>query len=241
MKFVTSIPPAEKKEKGEFGIAKVSMINGNVKVEMKSTDGVYTIKKEDVPEYFPYKERAVILAHVTMSQDGQQMLYAAPARGDYDAKFTHIGNENEKPAPQSNQYGQSFKVIFEIIQKGWAGAKLIKWYNLQEHKEGYNSYCLFKKNEDGNLAIDGFGQKYEELCDLFRATGISEIEIPYTENPLPNIQDAILSADKKFIIGLSLNTKSNYLDVMVQENFDLDLSEDVGSEVEPTTGELLED
>lgn len=219
MKSETSNPPQEKKTKGEFGIAKVTMVNGNVKVEMKSTDSVYTIKKEDVPEYFPYKDKAVLMAHVTMTQDGQQMLYATPARGDYAAKFICIGKEGEPPVARTNQYGQSFGVIVEIKNNAWAGARAIKWFNLQEYKEGYSTYCVFGKDENGNVKIDGWGKPYEELTEFVTATGLENVDIPYSENPLPAIQKAILEIGKDFLIGLSLNTKSNYIDVVIQEDF----------------------
>lgn len=214
--------------KGVFGIAKVSMGNGNAKVEMKSTEEVFQIKREALPDYFPYQEKKAIQCHVTMNDKGDKMMYAMPAHGEWESKFLFIGQEHEKPVAKVNQYGSSFGVVLEITQTGWKGARMVKWFNLQEPKEGYKSYCRFGKDEDGNLTIDGYGTKCEEMIEFFHAVGIWETNIKYSENPLPDIQKAIQDAGKMFISVVSLNTKSNYMDVNIQEPLSFDLGEDGG-------------
>ena len=221
MKAVTSIPPKPKLEKGEFGIARVSMFNDSqVKLEMKASGNVFMLTRADLPAYFPWKEQSYLDSFLTLDETAKTVMYAMPARGDYDAKFICFGwKEDEPPTMNTNQYGISFSVMSEITTKAWAGSRATTFFNFNEKKEGYNTYNVLRKDENGNVALDGFGKGHDALVEFMKAVGVYDMDFPYSENPLPAWQKAIKEVNRKYIVSLSFNALKNRMDVSIQSDF----------------------
>ena len=213
-------------KKGERGIAKVSMIaGGNVKVTMQESGNSYNITKDDLPKYFPFREGKEIKCTVTLDGETNAVMYANPVSGDYKVKFAHIGKEDEVPAPVTRQGAKgaftAFDVFVVITEGAWRGASGVRFLNPS----------LFKKDEDGNLWVDGYGKALTDLTEFLDVTGLSALDIKYSENPLPEIQRLALELGKEFM--------ASFLDGKVQslsEYFSLD----DGFEPQPTPEDRLQ-
>lgn len=225
-------------KKGERGIARVRMMEGNkVQITMQESGNPYNITKDDLPEYFPWRTGKEIKCSVTLDGETNAVVYANPATGDYKVKFRNIGKEDKIPAPVTRQGAkgafQAFDVFLTITEGAWKGACGVCFLNPS----------LFKKDEEtGNLWIDGYGKALDDLKEFLDVTGLSNLEIPYSENPLPEIQAKAWEMDKEFMASFldgKVQSLSDYFDLSEVSGF-TDLEKDA-PKAEPTANGLLED
>jgi len=188
-------------EKGVRGLAEVIKLSDeNLRVDFEDNKGSFNIKVEEdsIPESFPFKvmkKDGKIKVSVTMNKDGNKILFAVPASGEYEAKFDKmVAAEGQEPVAETKQgkkgkpYKQ-FAVLIEVLDKRWSGARY--WYPM---------YPNFGQDEDGNLAVAGSGSGSDALFDFLEATGVSQHLIPFSENPLPEIQRIAQAEEKTFKI-----------------------------------------
>ena len=216
-------------KKGERGIARVRMMDGNkVQITMLESGNSFNITKDDLPEYFPWRAGKEIKCAVTLDGETNAVVYANPVTGDYKVKFRNIGKEDEVPAPVTRQGAkgafQAFDVFVTITEGAWKGACGVRFLNP----------ALFKKDEEtGNLWIDGYGKALDDLKEFLDVTGLSDLDIPYSENPLPEIQAKAWELGKEFM--------ASFLDGKVQSLSDYFDLEEEAPKTEPAANGLLED
>lgn len=207
--MVNRVKGDSKFAKGRRGLAELVRLNeGMIRIDFEKTEKLeaesFNLKVsygEDgtVPEYVPVKKMrdgAKIRVSATMNEDGTALLFAVPASGEFDAKLDKFnatdGNEpvaETKPGKKSGTSYKIFSVLIEITSGVWKGAKYF-----------YSMYPNFGKDEGGMLAVAGSGSGSDALYDFMEATGVVEHEIPFSENPLPEIQKIALEENRQFRI-----------------------------------------
>lgn len=211
------ITQSEKKDykKGERGIANVSIMEGDkIRLTILSSGNEYNLRKEDLPDYFPFRVGRQFRAYVTLDGDSNKILYANPATGDYKSRLHHINKDGEIPAIITRN-GADGKYLafdtFHIITEGsWMGACGVHFLNPQ----------FFKEDEDGNLWINGFGKNFQNLSNFMEVTGVANVNIPFSENPLPEIQKMALEIGKEYMASYGEGKIQSLSDYFSLENDD---------------------
>ena len=194
--------------KGRRGLAELVRLDANrARIDFEKTDkekeesfNINVSYGEDgtIPEYVPVKKMkdgAKIRVSATMNEDGSSLLFAVPASGEFDAKLDKfVAKEGEQPVPETRKGKkgkdyQTFAVLIQITTGPWKGANYF-----------YQMYPNFGKDEDGNLAISGSGSGSDALFDFMEAVGVVNYTIPFSENPLPEIQKLALEENRDFRI-----------------------------------------
>lgn len=207
--MVNRVKGENKFAKGRRGLADLVRLDaGRVRIDFEKLENeekapsfpINVTYGEDgtIPEYVPVKrmkDGAKIRASVTMNEDGSAILFATPANGEFDAKLDKfVAKEGEQPVPESRpgKKGKPYKVfavLLQITSGPWAGCNC--WYQM---------YPNFGKDEAGMLAVSGEGTGSDALYDFMEATGVTDHEIPFSENPLPEIQRLALAENRNFRI-----------------------------------------
>lgn len=195
--------------KGRRGLAELVRLSADkVRIDFEKTEklaeesfNLIVSFGEDgtIPEYVPVrkmKDNAKIRVSATMNEDGTALLFAVPASGEFDAKLDKFnapeGQEpvaETKPGKKPGTSYKTFSVLIEIISGVWKGAKYF-----------YSMYPNFGRDDDGNLAVSGSGSGSDALFDFMEATGLVEQTIPFSENPLPELQKLALEENRAFRI-----------------------------------------
>lgn len=200
-------------EKGRRGLANVVKLSETtLRVDFEATErekaesfNVKITGEDTLPEYFPFKRmkaNGVVKVSATMNKEGDKILFANPANGEFEGHFNKIPcPEGQEPAPETKpgKKGKPYKQFAVLIEvDNQVGTKDL-W-------KGCNYWVPFYPNfgpdADGNLAVAGTGSGSDALYDLMEATGVGDNVIEYSENPLPDIQ-RVAQAEKrsfKFIV-----------------------------------------
>ena len=217
-------------KKGRRGLAQiVKLSDENMRVDFAPTDKEATesfnIKvvygeKGTVPEYLPFKKMKVngkLGVSATMNVEGDAVLFAVPASGEYEARFNKmVAPEGQEPVSETKQgkkgtYKQ-FATLIEITDGPWKGTNYWKPF-----------YPNFGKDEAGNLAVAGSGSGSDALFDFLDCTQVVNHTIPFSENPLPEIQTIAQKEDARFKIIV----QKGWIDMLVKPLEDGDAFEDV--------------
>lgn len=232
-------------DKGRRGLAQiVKLSDENMRVDFEATDKEkaesFNVKvvygeKGTVPDYLPFKKMKAngkLGASVTMNVEGDTVLFAVPSSGEYEARFNKmVSPEGQAPVAETKQgkkgtYKQ-FAVLIEITDGPWKGTNYWKPY-----------YPNFGKDEAENLAVAGSGSGSDALFDLLECTKVVNHEIPFSENPLPEIQKIAQEEDARFKIIV----QKGWIDMLVKplEDGDAFLEEDtVDTEFKSPMGEEI--
>lgn len=237
----------EKGEKGEARLIKVSANKARVKflesgkeypIEVKQGD--YDTEGVTLPNHVPFADiplpkdgkASSINISATMTKDGKRVLYASPWSGEFEVKFIGFkAEENSAPVPDVHQgkKGKAFSTftpILEVVEGGWKG---LKYFN--------SLYLNFGADENEMLAVTGGGEGSDNLADFGDCIGVDFNSIPYSENPLPEIQEKALEIGRTFKIVVVKGWIKSYLagfsDDFVDEVLDAETVEE--------TNPILED
>jgi len=195
-------------EKGRRGLADVTKLNDTMlRVDFEATEKEkaesFSVKvtEDSIPEYFPFKNMKVngkTKVSATMNDKGDKILFANPANGEFEGHFNKMPcPEGQQPAPETKpgKKGKDYKQFAVLIEvDAMVGTKAL-WKGCNYWKPFYPN---FGKDEDGNLAVAGQGSGSDALYDLLEATGVNEHTIPFSENPLPEIQTIAQAENRKF-------------------------------------------
>ena len=235
----------EAEEKGVRGLASATKIGDDkLRVVFEDNKGTFllTVGEDTLPEYFPFskmRKEGTINISATMNKEGTKILFANPASGEYEARFNKMvapeGQEpvaETKPGTKGKPYKQ-FAVLIEIvgvkksdgITSTWKGANLYK-----------PLYPNFAPDEDGNLAISGGGSGSDTLYDFLEATGVSNHNIPFSDNPLPEIQRIAQKENRTFKVILQKGWIDMIIPPMLDDAFELedDFFEEKSTETKET-------
>jgi hypothetical protein len=192
----------EKGDRGNAVITKLSDTHIRVNFENNKEFNIQADEegKLPVPDAFPIKKikkDGTLRANLTLNKDGNKILFASPQNGDFSAKFEKIvAKKDAEPAPTTYQgkYGpfQMFGVLLKITEGNWKGTSVY-------HGLSYR----FGEDEAGNLAIAGDGDWANALYDFLNAVGVTDHDIPFSENGLPEINKIALEEDRDIRIIMS--------------------------------------
>lgn len=237
-------------EKGEGGEALITKLDDNrARVDFVESGKSYNIQvvvgnvyedeKASMPEHFPFKAMAVnksLKVRATLDKEGQRVLFVSPYSGEYRVKFTNFAGstDEQKPAPEEkmgkgNRPYRVFGAILEIVEGRWKGCRLYS-----------RLYANFGKDpEDGMLAVSGSGKGSDNLQDFLDACGVEYTTIPYSENPLPEIEEMAKAAERIFSVMIVGGWVENYVMGLEDDAFAEALAE--SNAVNEEVNELLKD
>lgn len=194
-----------------------------------------------VPEYFPFKKMkdgSKVMASVTMDEAGKRMLFSVPASGYFEAKFDKfITGEEDAPVMESKKGKKNtyryFDCLFELTGGNWQNLQ-IKDGVWKGAKYWFRLYDNFAENESGGLAVAGSGDGSNNLSDFLDAVVGGGEQIPFSENPLPEIQKIAHEEDRRF----NLNVAKGWVVSIVVP---LDMDEEIGFLEEEEIPEALKE
>jgi hypothetical protein len=223
-------------ERGEAVLVKVSDTKARVeflesgnKYEVSVKQGAYDDETTTIPEHVPFKKMKVgstLRLSATMTQDGKRLLYASPWSGELQVKFVGFkAKEGEAPVPEEkvgkqNKPYRIFTPILEVVSGTWKGLQY----------RNNNLYDKFVAHEDGMMAIGGSSESANNLSDFLDCIGVDISTIPFSENPLPEIQELALEANKEFSVIIVKGWIATYV-----AGLDVDSDDYVDEEI-PTEG-----
>lgn len=236
----------EKGEKGEARLIKVSPNKARIKFLESGNEYLIEVKQGDyntegvtLPIHVPFSnipfkngQTSSISINATMSKDGKRVLYATPWSGEFEVKFVGFrAGKDQDPVPEVRQGKKgkpfsTFTPILEVVEGNWRG---LRFYN--------SLYFNFGADENGMLAITGGGEGSDNLADFGDCIGVDFNSIPYSENPLPEIQEKALEMGRTFTVMVVKGLIKSYIAGFNDEYVDSVL-EDV---VEPEENEILAD
>lgn len=249
-------------EKGEFGEAYLIKVNGTkARVKFLATENEYLINvvqgnyDEDgvtLPNHVPFlsidpKSPLKVSATMTKesdpkSPDKNRVLYCSPWSGTLSrAKFRGFktAGENQPPIAET-KVGKGNKPytictpIIEIVGGDWKGLQ----YRNNNLLLGNSKGLFFLPDENGMLGISSFEQA-QQLVNFGDCVGGSYFfeSIPFSENPLPEIQEKALELDREFDIQIVKGWIEEYI-----PPFNIDPDEYIEEETSvEETNPILED
>ncbi len=221
---------------GDKGEAVVTKLDDNrIRLDFTETEKSYNFvvsqgnvfeedSKANVPEHFPFKNMKIekqIRVRATLNSDGSKVLYVNPYSGEYTVRFMKFQSPDENSSPvmetlkgkskngKENTY-QAFYPFLEITKGVWKGCRLRG--NL------YNNFG--KDPDDAMLTIVGTGKGSDNLEDFLDACGVEYVSIPFSENPLPEIQKSAIEAGREFSVMLVNGWIENYVTGLDDDAFD---------------------
>lgn len=196
----------ESTAKGKRGVGSLVKLAGN-KVRMDFEDETQIgieVSEETVPEILrkvlaKMPDNAKISVDITFDEPQTKILFVKPLTGTYDFKFIKFwATEGQKPAIEQKKgkgnkpYGQ-FSASLEIQKK--TGSNSDNWHGVRFSVFFFDS---FGKDEDGNLLVLSKGDNSDFLSDFMDVIGLGNATIPYSENPLPAIEELAIAEGRIF-------------------------------------------
>lgn len=178
-----------------------------VSYELKVTYG----EDGTIPDYIPLKKikpNQKISLSATMSEDGSKILYAVPASGYFEAKFAQFVTKSADEPPvmetkqgKKNSY-RTFAALLEITGGQWNNLPIKEgvWKGAKYYHALYDN---FAENADGGLAVKGSGGGSDNLADFLDAVVGGGEQVPFSENPLPKLQETAYEMDTRFNINVA--------------------------------------
>lgn len=230
----------ESTDKGKHGVGslvRLSPTKARIDFDDK-TQSPIEVSDETFPEillnvFNKMPENAMISVDITLDTSGTRVMFARPLMGTFDFKFKKFyAPKDQKPAIEiktgkgDKAYGQ-FSAVLEVQKK--TGAKNNLWKGAQYSVFFFDA---FGKDEDGNLLVLSKGDNSDFLSDFLDAVGVGSQNIPYSENPLPTIEELALAEARIFSgdVRKVTNKGKSYANVVMLNTFmgteEFDLSDD---------------
>lgn len=171
---------------------------------------VFTGEGKNIPDFFvPMFSKKMpvngsLQVKATLTADNAGLAFIHPANKQVKAKFLFFkGGEESSPVPFTKpgtnpKGGKPFapecSPTLEITEAPWKGCRLY-------FKLGYN---VFGEGSNGTVALyDGTNtkftdQNYAKMKSFINAIGVDLSSVKWSENPLPQIQQLALEANKEF-------------------------------------------
>ena len=193
-------------EKGKHDVGNLVKLDAT-KCRVDFEDGSsanITISTETVPEILlkvleKMPNNSKVGVDLTLDTTEKQILWVKPLVGTFDFKLVKFyAPEGSLPViitklgADGKPYGQ-FSAVVEVQKV--TGSKGELWLGCRYNVQFYNK---FMKNEDGNLVVAPTGASADFLNDFMDVTGAGEHKIPYSENPLPEIEKIALQENRTF-------------------------------------------
>ena len=213
-------------EKGEMGLASFTKLDETrARIDFEESGKSYNIavslgteETNTVPPYFPFKAmkpNGSLKVRVTLNKENNKVLFVSPASGELKVKFVKFASpEGVPPVPEEkmgkgNKPYRCFGTILEVSEGRWKGCQLYS-----------RLYANFGKDpEDGMLAVSGSGKGSDNLQDFLDATGVNYTSIPFSENPLPEIQEQALENARELSVMIVNGWIENFLSGLGDEAF----------------------
>lgn len=248
-------------EKGRRGLAEVVRISAtklrvdfypnedlDQKAESFNVEVVRDGENDTIPEYLPFgklKDGQKFQASVTMNDGGNKILFAVPASGYFEAKFGKFITQNDeapawvtKKSKKGKKNYRDADCLLELTGGVWQGITIKEgvWLGANYF---YRIYDNLVAGEDGNLAVAGSGTGSDNLADFLDAVIDGGEHIPYSENPLPALQDEAYALDRRF----NVNVAKGWV-VGIVKPLSLDDEEEIGflqDDNEPPMDKIVDD
>lgn len=191
-------------EKGKRGVGNlIKLDEQKLRIDFEDGDKTpITISVETVPEILlnvlkKMPNNSKVGVEVTLDISGEKILFVKPLVGTFDLKFVKFyAPEGSLPAPETkmgkgNKPYKQFSAVLEV--QNITGKKSDMWKGVRYNVMFFDN---FGKDEDGNLLVLAKGDNSDFLNDFMDASGAGFHEIPFSENPLPEIEKIILMEDK---------------------------------------------
>ena len=212
------MPIYRTREYGPSGFASVKVERDKVLVEFAETHQTYSIFKEDAPENIITEKY-----FVTLNQDGTKITGMRPPKGTYFAHFANFTHKKDEPPTfkdvpadikrkkDNTTYAVpahlEFTAIFDIDKGKFGGFQVP--YSMW--------YCFKPYGTTGESAISGRGRGKVEEFLLAVGFDFMADSIPYSENVLPELEQAI--RERKGQVVLVLN-EYGYVDSIAEAPLD---------------------
>lgn len=210
----------------EFASGKTCFLNNVVQ------GNPFEDEEANLPQYVPFGPMVVnksIKVNATMNQDGTKAMFVVPSSGEYHVRFVEFASTEDVPCwtekigKGKRPYQYAFPIL-EITDGHWKGCRV--------RGVIYNNFGL--DPDDNCLTIMGSGKGSDNLEDFCVSVGFEYWTVPYTENPLPLIQECALEKSEVFSIILVGGGIENYI-----PNLDDDAFEEPGSSLQNKVEEML--
>ena len=192
---------------GIYGPAQIRLTKKSVQVvfdDKKDEDGAvieegreFEIDRENAPKKLEAGHWSA-----AVSSKGDKLFSVRPLAGTFSAKFLKFAAaQDAKPAPEqeaSSFRGDNGKVIY--------GAPQLKFTAIIKVEGGYEYPVKlpyrFSENDRGNCEITykKLGTQINRLLDFLEYTGVKDMDIPFTDNILPALEEMIQDQDKSFTV-----------------------------------------
>lgn len=200
-----------KKKYGPSGQAQVTVGKRSVVVLMAETRVKYEFPLDSVPKELLNGFTTGQLK-VTLSDDGTRVVGVAPWNEKVIVRVKNFGTDiipvpkhSDKPGhrkdgtefPQDYLY---FNVNMEAISPTkYAGMNIFSTFRYFDEKGGG-----FAPDEDGSgiTTLVGKNQNVQKLESFLQATGVAEVDFPWSDNILPALLAAIRKADREFAVTI---------------------------------------
>lgn len=208
-----------KKRRGPNGPANVKVLKDKVIVEFENQAKYpepYVFAKEAAPDYLMSGR-----FRVSLSLDESEINSVGIAeKGQYLVKVARfVKGKDTPPSPKfrdrkwvdNKKTGggwwvpahEEFYVLLEVVAGTYEGFEIFAGFD----------YCFNKDQMTGLAFIDGSlatgSKKVDQLVDFLVATGAADVEIPFSENVLPELEEAIAESDATFQVVL---TETGWID-----------------------------
>src|SRR3990167_226983 len=184
------------------GFAKVVVGESRIRVTFKADEtdedfsgDQYKFDRDDIPECI----RKSGEYYATISGDGKILFGLRPLKGLFDTKVLRIwSRNNEPPAPQerTGKFGPylTFSVVLAITKGEYKGMEIPVQFSYK-----------FVETDDELTSVeisDKKGNSGERLMDFLEIAGVGDAQIKFSDNILPRLQKALLSAGAEFRTAL---------------------------------------
>jgi hypothetical protein len=192
---------------GIYGPAQIRLTKKSVQVvfdDKKDEDGAvieegreFEISRENAP-------KKIEAGHwsASVSSKGDKLYSVRPLTGTFSAKFLKFAAaQDAKPAPVSEPSSfrdDSGKVVYGEPQLKFTAVIQVEGSYEYPVKLPYR----FSENDRGNVEIQyrKLGTQINRLLDFLEYTGVKDMDIPFTDNILPRLEEMIQDQDKTFTV-----------------------------------------
>lgn len=204
---------AVQRDYGPQGQAQVTVAKGTVRIRFSANNVVYEIPRANCPDYLT----ASGVYRVSLSEDTTSVVSVSPYNGDYLVKFVRFGSKNAVPVPRREQspgrrrdgtmYPRDFlkfSATLEVTQGPLAGAPIVSPFLYRDRSNG------FANDGEGELLIAGDSRDVQKLVSFLTAAGVFEMRLPFSDNVLPALQEAILRRGDEFKVTITDGWPTSY-------------------------------